>query len=216
MSFFRPDSEVMEFISKVADIVILNLLCFFCSIPVVTIGAAFTARNYAAMKIVRGEEPSVVKSFFKSFRVNFKQITMVWLGVLVVVAILGFDWYNVFYGMAKTMPFVGKVALAVISFIVWSFIYCMFYFEARYEVATKELIKASMVMAILNLPRMVLIFIAIFLPYLICAWYIQWGLAIWLLTTTVALYLISKEFNSQLDMITKGEGTNESGNIETC
>ena len=96
-----------------------------------------------------------------------------------------------------------KIALAIISFIFWSIIYCMFYFIARFEVTTKELIKASVVMAFLNAPRMVLIFICVFLPYLICAWYIQWGLAIWLFATTVTLYYISKEFNGQLEMLYK-------------
>jgi predicted membrane protein len=73
-----------------------------------------------------------------------------------------------------------------------------------------------MVMALLNFPRMVLIFIVTFLPYIICAWYIEWGLAIWLLCTTVTLYYISKEFNKQLEMLNKEEETVESGNNEAC
>ena len=87
---------------------------------------------------------------------------------------------------------------------------------ARFQTTTKDLVKASIVMAILNIPRMVLIFIVTFLPYLICAWYIQWGLGIWILVTTVSLYYISKEFDTQLEMITKGEDENESRNNEAC
>ena len=201
MDFFSPDSNFMEFLSKVADFVILNLLTVLCSIPIITIGAAHTAKFYTSMKIVRGEEPSVVKSYFKSFRENFAQVTGAWMILLVIAAILFVDWYNVIYGMASSMPFPLKVALGVLTFVVWSVAYCMFPFEARYKVTLKELFKASMVMALLNLPRMVLIFIVTFLPYLICAWYIQWGLAIWLLCTTVSLYYISIEFNKQLESI---------------
>ncbi len=216
MSFFRPDSEFMEFLSKVTDFIILNLLCLICSIPIITIGAAFTAKFYVSMKIVRGEEPSAVKSYFKSFKENFLQITGVWLIALLAFGILAFDWYNVLYGMATSMPFILKAALGVITFILWSAVYCSFFFEARYQVTTKELIKAAMVMAFLNFPKMVLIFIVTFLPYLICAWYLQWGLAIWLLATTVSLYYISKDFNKQLELIIKGEEKNESGDIEAC
>ncbi len=201
MSFLRPDSEAMEFVGKVADYIIINLLTLFLSLPIITIGAAHTAKFYTSMKIARGEEPSAIKSYFKSFRDNFIQVTGAWLIMLLIVLILAFDWYNVCYGMATQMPFIGKVILAVLSFIVWSVIYCMFPFEARYKVTLRELFKASIVMALLNLPRMVLIFIITFVPYLICAWYIEWGLGIWILCTTVSLYYVSKEFNAQLEMI---------------
>ncbi|MBE5919438.1 MAG: DUF624 domain-containing protein [Pseudobutyrivibrio ruminis] len=215
MEIFNPDSEVMEFLGKVADYIVINLLCLLCSIPIFTIGAAFTAKYYVSMKIVRGEEPSATKAYFKSFRENFKQITGVWLLFLIVYAILAFDWYNVLYGMAMGMPFILKAALGVLTFLVWSITYCMFPFMARYDVESRELVKASAVMAMLNFPRMVLIFIVTFLPYIICAWYIQWGLLIWILATTVSLYYISKEFNKQLEMITKkGEEVNESGNTQ--
>lgn len=218
MDILRPDSEVMEFLGKVADFIIINLLTLFLSIPIITIGAAHTAKFYTSMKMARGEEPSAVKSYFKSFKDNFVQVTGAWMIILVVGLVLAFDWYNVLYGRAAAMPFALKVALGVLTFVVWSVAYCMFPFEARYKVTFKELFKASMVMALLNLPRMVLIFIATFLPYVICAWYIKWGLAIWILCTTVTLYYVSREFNKQLEMINvnKGEENNESGDNEAC
>ncbi|SDI18562.1 Uncharacterized membrane protein YesL [Pseudobutyrivibrio sp. 49] len=216
MQIFSPDSEVMEFLSKVTDYIILNLLTLLCSIPIITIGAAHTAKFYTSMKIVRGEEPSVTKSYFKSFKENFSQVTVAWLIILLIGLILAFDWYNVLYGRAASMPIILKAVLGVLSFVVWSVAYCMFPFEARYKVTLKELFKASMVMALLNFPRMILIFIVTFLPYIICAWYIEWGLAIWLLCTTVTLYYISKEFNKQLEMLNKEEETVESGNNEAC
>ncbi|SHI31508.1 YesL family protein [Pseudobutyrivibrio xylanivorans] len=216
MQIFSPDSEVMEFLSKVTDYIILNLLTLLCSIPIITIGAAHTAKYYTSMKIVRGEEPSVTKSYFKSFRENFSQVTIAWLIILLVGLVLAFDWYNVLYGRAASMPIILKAVLGVLSFVVWSVAYCMFPFEARYKVTLKELFKASMVMALLNFPRMILIFIVTFLPYIICAWYIEWGLAIWLLCTTVTLYYISREFNKQLEMLNKEEEIVESGNNEAC
>ncbi len=217
MQIFSPDSEVMEFLSKVTDYIIINLLTLFLSIPIITIGAAHTAKFYTSMKIARGEEPSAVKSYFKSFKENFLQVTGAWMIILTVGLILAFDWYNVLYGKAAAMPFILKAALGLLTFVVWAVAYCMFPFEARYKVTLKELFKASMVMALLNLPRMVLIFIVTFLPYVVCAWYIQWGLAIWLLCTTVSLYLISKEFNKQLELLNKEDKVcNESGDYEAC
>ena len=84
MELLRPDSEFMEFLSKVTDYIIINLLTVFLSIPIITIGAAHTAKFYTAMKIARGEEPSAVKSYFKSFKENFLQVTGAWMIILII------------------------------------------------------------------------------------------------------------------------------------
>ena len=36
--FFNMDNKFFTFMSRVADLIILNLLCIVCCIPVVTIG----------------------------------------------------------------------------------------------------------------------------------------------------------------------------------
>ena len=56
MGVFSPDSEFMIAVGKIADYVIINLLCVLFSIPIVTAGAAMSAKFYVAMKMERGEE----------------------------------------------------------------------------------------------------------------------------------------------------------------
>ena len=73
MKFMSIDGPVMRFLGKVADMMILNLLVLFCSIPIITMGAALTAMHYVALKVVRNEESYITKDFFKSFKMNFKQ-----------------------------------------------------------------------------------------------------------------------------------------------
>ena len=63
----------MGFISTVADLIILDILCIICSIPIVTYGAASSAKYYVAMKKIRGEDTGTIKPFFKAFFQNFKQ-----------------------------------------------------------------------------------------------------------------------------------------------
>ena len=55
-SFFSMDSPVMRFLSRVCDLIILNLLAIVCSIPIVTIGASITAMFSVTLKMVKGEE----------------------------------------------------------------------------------------------------------------------------------------------------------------
>lgn len=92
-SFFNYDNPVWRFIGKFFDIMILNLLWVICSIPIITMGASTTAVYYVTLKLVRDEEGSTFKSFFKSFKENFRQSTIIWLILLAAGALIGFDLY---------------------------------------------------------------------------------------------------------------------------
>lgn len=91
--FFNYDNPVWRFIGKFFDVMVLNILWVICSIPVVTIGASTTAVYYVTLKLARDEEGSTVKSFFKSFKENFKQATAIWLILLAAGMVTGFDLY---------------------------------------------------------------------------------------------------------------------------
>ena len=201
MGIFSPDSEFMLAVGKIADYVILNLLCVLFSIPIVTAGAAMTAKFYVAMKMTRGEEPQVLQAFLKSFRENLKQATGIWVIVLMVGAIVAWDWYSILFGKSQGMFFAGKIIFLVMTSLLWSVVYNIFPFLARFHMSTKEAIKGSLVFTFLNLPRMVVILLVTVLPYVIEAWYLEWGLAIWLFCTTVTLYYVSKMYVTEFRKI---------------
>ena len=76
---FKYDSGIMTFLGKVSDIMILNLLTLLCCIPVVTIGASVTAAHYTALKMHRDTDNYVVRNFFRSFKNNLLQGTLIWI-----------------------------------------------------------------------------------------------------------------------------------------
>ena len=83
--FFNLDSPVMVALTKMADLIIVNLLAFFCCLPIITVGASMTALHYVALKIVRDEECYIVKGFFKSLEeenidIKNKNITILGTG----------------------------------------------------------------------------------------------------------------------------------------
>ena len=90
---FNYDNPVWRFIGKLGDLILLNILWIICSIPIFTIGASTTAVYYVTLKLVRDEDGSTIKSFFHSFKTNFKQATVIWLILLVAGALLGFDFW---------------------------------------------------------------------------------------------------------------------------
>lgn len=93
MKIFDLDSPLMNVLNKMADLMWLNILTLICCIPIITAGAAFTSMHYVALKIVRNEESYITRSFFKSFKTNFRQATLIWLLILLIAAVLGGDYY---------------------------------------------------------------------------------------------------------------------------
>ena len=91
-SFFNMDSPIMRFLSRVCDLIILNLLAIACCIPIVTAGASITALFSVTLKMVKGEESYIFKGFFKGFKENFKQSTIIWLILLVLGLFLFIDY----------------------------------------------------------------------------------------------------------------------------
>ena len=115
--FFSYDSKFSQLMIKLCYSCYLNLLWFVCSIPIFTIGASTTALYYVSMKIVRGEESSLTKLFFKSSRENFRQSTVLWLILLGIGLLLAGDGYILWHlraTSAGTMAVIWTLMLAVV------------------------------------------------------------------------------------------------------
>ena len=76
------DSKMMSFLSRIFDLIILNILFVLCSLPVITIGSSLTALYSVTLKMVRNEESYIFRSFFKSFKENFRQTISIWIPTL--------------------------------------------------------------------------------------------------------------------------------------
>jgi len=92
---FSYDSPLMQILSYIGDLIILNFIYLLCCIPVVTIGAA-QAGLYTAMRVLNDKEDdsSVVAAYFRGFKNGFFKVTIAWglLFVLMVVVSLGSVW----------------------------------------------------------------------------------------------------------------------------
>src|SRR5699024_1479033 len=91
MNLFSYDSMLSRFLYLVGDIVTLHFLWLLCSLPIVTMGASTTALYYSCMKRIRTNEGYPTRNFFKSFKENFRQSTLIWLGMVIIGLILFFD-----------------------------------------------------------------------------------------------------------------------------
>lgn len=161
MKFFNLDSPLMKFLSRMTDVLWLNILTVVCSLPIVTAGASFTALHYVCLKMVRDEEGYVTKDFFKSFKKNFKQATIIWLIALVLIAVIIVDYQSLQLLKNSTIVF-GAITAAVI-FLICTLLY-VFPVLSHFENTIKGTIKNSFFMSILALPRTVLMVVLMISP----------------------------------------------------
>lgn len=168
MPFIRPGSHIFQFLERVANLIILNVLFLICCIPIITIGPALTALYYVSMKMVRNEEQSIIRDFFHAFRQNFRQGLLLFLLVLTVSLFLSIDMYLLLYSSAVPDEYVKLLLCATGAIIVLFLMILSYAFPilARFHVTLIGCIKASVGVAFSHLPTTFSVIVISFLPLL--------------------------------------------------
>ena len=153
--FLNNNNPFFQFMSKIADVFILNCLWVLFSIPIVTAGAATTAAFYEGMRLAKGDDGLVFRRFLKSFRQNFKQATIIHIVFLVIGVLLAFDMY-------MWLKLKGDIALIMLGLttIVWIIYIIMVLYTyatlARFENTILATIKNGFLIAVANFPLTIL------------------------------------------------------------
>ena len=140
----RYYNKVFQLLFKAADLMLLNILWFLCSLPVITIGAETCALNSAAWKVIRDEESTLLKDFFSAFRKDFRQGTIAWLMFVLLIGLLAGD-IAILLSFFSTSPVsLLWIPLALLLVLVCiAACYC-FPLISRYEMPLKDIMKLSM------------------------------------------------------------------------
>jgi uncharacterized membrane protein YesL len=147
-TLFSQDSALMRGLTRVADVMILNFLFIITVVPVVTLGAALTALNFTAMRIATGRCNSVSGDYFRSFRQNFRQGTVLALVLVALGAVLA-AWYLVVTNLAVE-PLAELLLLAVWYGLALTFaMMALFAFPylASFEGSTRQVLRNARLMS---------------------------------------------------------------------
>lgn len=149
---FNMDNKFFTFMSRVADLIILNLLFIACCIPIVTIGPAITAMYYVTLKMARNEESYIARAFFKSFKENFKQGIAIWLIALAVIILEVMDFTIMGQLSGGGIYTAVKYGLMVIALLLIMILLYVFPVLAKFVNTVKNTIRNSFLMSIRHLP----------------------------------------------------------------
>lgn len=160
---FKYDSPLMQFLSKVADLLWLNILFILCSIPIITIGASTTAMYYVSLKLIKDSEGNITSQFFRSFRQNFKQTTLIWSGMLGVIGLLVADIY-IFVKADGEYQLIFKMILLIMGLLFIMIAFHVFPLLSKFENDTKNALKNAVVIALTNIPKTALMIVFALAP----------------------------------------------------
>ena len=198
---FDLDSPIMQIISRFCDIVILNIVFLITCIPIFTIGAANTALYDVVFRMDTDREGKLLATYFRSFRENFRQSTLLWLVLALFGAatylnmtrfsVLGQQAYLLGYGL-----FILSMAVLMVLVFIFSYSFPLL---SRFRNSTRQTALNALLLAIGNLPRTLILTVINCFPWalLIVNFYafMQLGF-IWI----AAYFAAAAYFNSRLLM----------------
>ena len=178
MKFFSYESKFSQLLLKLCYACYLNLLWFVCSLPIVTIGASTTALYYCCLKIVRDQDNHIGAMFFRAFRNNFKQATVLWLILLGAGLFLAGDGYILYHlrqntegtlAVLWTLILAVVIAAAVVYVIVLEYVFPLL---ASVSDSNRAMLKNSFLIGTHYLFATILVFAVHFaMFFVVVAWF---------------------------------------------
>lgn len=147
---------IIRILTRIFDLILLNILWLLTSIPVVTLGAATAALYSVLLSAAEKKEGYIVRDYWKAFRRNFKQSTIVWLFLLFLGVCLWFDLMLV-YTLPGILRQIGAVILGAVF--IFYLMECIFVFPliAKFENSTGNMIKNALLIPVSRLPYALMI-----------------------------------------------------------
>lgn len=158
MNLFHPDNPVMRFLSRIFDLILLNLLFVFSCIPIVTIGASLSAIYQILFKIIDKKDPYIFKGYIKAFRENFKPATLIWILTVLAGAGIYLALFAINAKSGQNLELL-QIPIWILVFIIVSVATYAFPLLSRYQCGIKQLIINAFVLSIGNIPATVIIIV---------------------------------------------------------
>lgn len=152
-SLFKYDSPLVQTCNKIVDCICLSILWLITSIPIVTIGASTTALYYAINTGIRYDKGGIWRAYWRSFRANFKQATVLWLLLLLVYGLLGGSCWSAYtLSLSGMLPKEMFFFLLIVLVLVMAWANMLFPYLAKFQNSTKMILKNCFGIGLLNFP----------------------------------------------------------------
>lgn len=196
--FFNPDHPINHFFSIIFCMIYLNLIWFVCCLPIITIGPATCALYYTMLHVVNGDDTSLTKYFFFSFKQNLKQgmflgIIMTFLGALITLDVF---FYIILPGKITS---IFQVFQLVIVFYYLLILTWMFALLAKFHHSSWNIMKYSFFLSIKYIGYSIIMLVMEISIFLIMFFYVPllalWGMGLISYVNSILFSNIFKKYS---------------------
>ncbi len=162
-NLFSMDSPLFDFLTTVTNMVILSLLWTVFSIPIFTMGAATTALYSAQIRLLQDMDDHIVKNFWKSFRSDFRQSTLLFL---IMIPLLGIVLLNALFifGVIPGFPMLLRIGVGIVTALLLMYLEYLLPLTAQFENTIKQTMKNALFFMLRFLPQSAFAFLVGILP----------------------------------------------------
>lgn len=163
MNIFSMDSAFYRFISRLGDLMILNILFLAGCLGIITIGPSLSAMYTVLLKMVRNKSGYTSREYWRAFRENFRQAAILWgismvLGIVLYFDIMISDMVDGSAGQGMKIVF---LFFAMVYFSVLSYLFAV---QSRFANTIWNTVKNSFWMAVGYLPFTISVLVIEILP----------------------------------------------------
>ena len=163
---FQPDSFLIRFLTKVCDLLFLNIMFVLSCATVVFSGAAVTSLYAMMLKMMRGRDCAPLKDFLRALRENFLPSFPATILLFVDVTLLAL-LHTALYAETLLMPPALFILLTVIAVFLTALLSWLFPLLARFENTFPNHLSNAARLAVANLPVTFLLTAVNLLPLLL-------------------------------------------------
>ena len=177
LKLFGEESAMGRFLNRLYIVIVTNLLFVLFSLPVVTIGACFSAMDYTLMKMQRGDRHfKVAQTFWKGFKECFTKATACFAALVLIwlFQALEISWCRQFRGAVALFQY-ALAGLMVLEAIVAMYLFPVI---AAFNGSIGELLRDALFFAFSKPHRMLACLALHAVPIGITYWYLRY-LPLW-------------------------------------
>ena len=164
---FHPDGLLIRFLTKVCDLLLLNLALVLSCVTVVFSGTAVTSLYTVTLKMIRGQDYTPIKDFLRALRENFLPSFPAAIMLFVDVTLLAVLRAALYAETLLISPMLF-ILLTIIAVFLTALLSWLFPLLARFENTFSRHLSNAVRLSLVNLPVTFLLTTVNLLPLLLC------------------------------------------------
>lgn len=160
---FGENGSIYRGINKLVDLIMLNVLFILSCVPIITVGVAYVSMYQITLKMIKNEESYIVRSYVKGIKENLKKATICWGVIVVILMVLGVDFFITFSldNPIRKILLVLLLSVLLITIMVSSYVFPLM---AMFENSLKNTVKNAVIISMSKIVYTVVIVSVNILP----------------------------------------------------